>query len=209
MIDSADEHTRRLAAAYDGPTRWFEELYRQARRGDAVVPWDSGSPDVRLAEWAREADGHGRRALVVGSGLGRDSEFVASKGFDTVAFDVSPTAVETARRRFPGTTVDYRIADLLDPPAEWGHAFDLVVESLTVQSLPIAMHPEAISQVGWFVARGGTLLVLASARRERDPTPTGPPWPLTEAEIDSFAAGGLLPVGRLLADGWWRAEFRR
>lgn len=206
MIDDPDAHARALAA--ESPTGWFDQLYTQARQGDAVVPWDRGTPHELLVAWAKDRDGTGSRALVVGAGLGRDSEYLASLRYDTVAFDVSPTAVESTRNRFPDTTVDYRAADLFDPPAEWDRAFDLVVESMTVQALPIPLHEAAIPRVGSFVAPGGTLLVIAVAREE-DTTPDGPPWPLTRREIESFATDGLVPHDILREEGRWRAEFRR
>jgi SAM-dependent methyltransferase len=208
MIDDPDAHARHLAATNDSPTGWFDELYRQAQAGDAIVPWDSGTPHALLADWAPDLDGTGRRALVVGCGLGRDSEFLASRNYDTVAFDVSPTAVEATKSRFPATTVEYRSADLFDPPAEWRHAFDLVLESLTVQALPIHLHEAAIARVTSFVAPGGTLLVISSAR-EAGTTPEGPPWPLTRDEIDRFATDGLTPHDITRAENRWRAEFHR
>lgn len=207
MIDDPDTHARALAAA-GSPTGWFEQLYSQARQGDAVVPWDSGTPHALLVDWAKDRDGAGRRALVVGAGLGRDSEYLASLGYDTVAFDVSPTAVESTRQRHPDTVVDYRAADLLDPPAEWRHAFDLVLESMTVQALPVDLHATAIPRVASFVAPGGTLLVIAHAREE-GPAPDGPPWPLTKTEIDSFATDGLTRHDVFRDETRWRAELRR
>ena len=203
-----ETHARRLAA--DDPAGWFERLYVEAEQGDAVVPWDLGDPNRLLEPWARDLDGTGRRALVVGCGLGRDSEFIARRRFDTVAFDVSATAVEAARRRHPGSPVRYVRADLLAPPAEWHRAFDLVVESMTVQALPEGLHGQAISQVSRFVAPGGTLLVIALGYS--DVLDGGPPWPLSRAEIDAFAADGLTTVRvEDLAEGdvhRWRAEFR-
>jgi SAM-dependent methyltransferase len=214
-----DDAARRLAAealAARDATAWFERLYAAAEGGEAVVPWDRGAPHRLLVQWGGEIDGGGRRALVVGSGLGADAEYVAELGFETVAFDVSATAVRTTRRRFPDSQVDYVAADLLDPPAEWRGAFDLVVESLTVQSLPDPPRREAIAQVGRMVGPGGTLLVIATARDEADGPVHGPPWPLTHAEVEAFAAGGLEQV-RIedLRDAEqpdirrWRAEFRR
>jgi SAM-dependent methyltransferase len=203
-----DAHARGLAAASDSPTGWFEELYSQAQRGDAIVPWDRGTPHAMLADWAQDRDGTGRRALVVGCGLGRDSEHLASLHYDTVAFDVSPTAVESTKDRFPGTAVEYRVADLLDPPAEWHQAFDLVVESLTVQALPPELHATAIERVTSLVAPGGTLLVISGAG-DGDPATQGPPWPLTRAEIESFATGGLTAHSIDNEESRWRAEFRR
>jgi hypothetical protein len=57
-----DTHARGLAAASASPTGWFEELYSQAQRGDAVVPWDSGTPHALLVDWAKDRDGAGLRA---------------------------------------------------------------------------------------------------------------------------------------------------
>ena len=216
-----DEHARKLAAeslADDDPTAWFERLYSQARDGAAVVPWDVAEPQYVLAEWAnaRPLDGTGKRALIVGTGLGRDAEFVAGFGFDTTAFDISQSAVDQARKRHAGSAVHYRQADLLDPPAEWTHAFDFVVESLTVQALPDPPRRQAIAQVPRLVGPGGTLLVAAAGRADDAPPEPGPPWPLVRAEIEAFASDGVEPVliEELRNPGpppslRWRAEFRR
>jgi SAM-dependent methyltransferase len=195
----------------DDPTGWFERLYVQAEAGEAVVPWARGEPNPLVVAWARDRglDGRGRRALVVGSGLGDDAEYVAQLGFETVAFDVAPTAIAAARRRFPESRVDYVVADLLDPPPAWQGAFDFVLESITVQALPPSLHPAATAAVAGMVAPGGTLLVLSAARDEHERA-DGPPWPLTRAEIDAFAASGLRPV-RVEEPGGtlrrWQAEF--
>ncbi len=215
------EPARRLAAeslASDDATGWFERLYAAAADGEAAVPWASGAPHRLLVEWARARgiDGRGRSALVVGCGLGDDAEYAAELGFDTVAFDVSPTAVRSARERFPDSAVRYLAADLLDPPAAWEERFDLVVEILTVQSLPDPPRRDAIARVGRMVAPEGTLIVIATARDEQQGPVAGPPWPLTRAEVEAFAAGGVAVVRvEDVRDAGppgsrrWRAEFRR
>src|SRR4029453_9722668 len=179
----------------DADRAWFERLYAAADAGEADVPWDKGAPHHLLETWAHDRGiaGGGRRALVVGCGMGRDSEYLAGLGFATVAFDFSPTAIAAVRRRFPDSRVYYRVADLLDPPAEWAGAFDLVVESLTVQSLPRQLRPAAIARARELVAPGGTLLVIAAVEDEGE-DPSDGPWPLTRAEVGSFAAGDLEPV---------------
>jgi SAM-dependent methyltransferase len=198
-------------------TGWFEPLYAAAEAGEAVVPWDSGAPAAQLVEWTagRRLEGRGARAIVVGSGLGDDAEHVASLGFDTVAFDIAPSAVRGARRRFPDTRVEYVVADLLDPPAEWRGAFQLVVESITVQALPDPPRAAAIMNVARLVAPAGTLLVLAAARDPHERA-SGPPWPLTRAEVEAFALDRALETVRIedlrgQPEPWerrWRAEFR-
>jgi SAM-dependent methyltransferase len=201
----------------DEATGWFEPLYAAAAAGDAVVPWDDGAASPLLVEWtaARALDGRGRRAIVVGCGLGDDAEHVAALGFATVAFDIAPTAIRGARRRFPDSRVEYVVADLLALPPEWRHAFDLVVENITVQALPDPPRARAIAAVASLVAPGGTLVVVSGARADCEPA-DGPPWPLTRGEIEAFATGGVEAVRiedlRGQAAPWsrrWRAEFRR
>jgi len=155
------------------------------------VPWDRPAPTALLVDWAARTglSGDGRSALVVGCGLGRDAEFVAGLGFATTAFDISETAIRVAAERHPGSPVDYRVADLLNLPARWRQAFDLVVESNNVQALPRSLRAQATTAVAGLVAPGGTLLVLAAAA-----TPSaqqGPPWPLTREEVSAFATAGL------------------
>ncbi|NUT20397.1 MAG: class I SAM-dependent methyltransferase [Hamadaea sp.] len=210
---------RRLAAesvAAGEPTAWFETLYAAAEQGEAVVPWADLEPNPFLVRWAAagRATGHGR-AIVIGCGLGDDAEYLAGLGYAVVAFDVAPTAVAAARRRFPSSEVDYRVADLLDLPPDWIGAFDFVLEVYTVQVLLDEARRTAIANSAALVGPGGTLLVLARARDE-DGDPGQMPWPLTRAEIDAFAADGLSPIAvdEVLDDEdppvrRWVAEFHR
>jgi SAM-dependent methyltransferase len=194
-------------------TAWFERLYAAAEAGDATVPWFRGGPNPFLEQWVRERapGGAGRRALVVGTALGDDAELLAGLGYAVTAFDIAPTAIERARRRFPGSAVEYRVADLLDLPAEWSGAFDLVAEAITVQSLPLSLRDRAIDAIVSTVAPGGTLVVV-SGIREGDGPRDGPPWPLTREELDRFERS-LRPVSvgvaRIGAEARWRGEYTR
>lgn len=186
--DPADRVLARASLAEGNPTGWFEQLYTAAARGEAEVPWTRNVPNADLAAWVRP--GEGRRALVVGSALGDDAELLSSAGWAVTAFDVAPTAVEAARARFPQSTVDYVVADLLKPPGEWHHAFDLVVEIINIQAMPRDFRPAAITSLAGFLAPGGTAVVSEVAEENVTPEP-GPPWPFSRAEIESVAQDGV------------------
>jgi len=194
-------------------TAWFERLYASAEAGEASVPWFRGGPNPFLAQWVDEhaGVGAGRRALVIGTALGDDAELLAARGFAVTAFDIAPTAIEGARRRFPASSVDYVVADLLDLPAQWRGAFDLVAEAITVQALPVSLRDRAIDAIASTVAPGGTLVVVSGihdGQGERD----GPPWPLTREELDLFGRTlrpvevGVAAIG---AERRWRATYTR
>ena len=211
-----DADVRRLSgeAARDGdPTSWFEQLYSDAAQGHAIVPWDRRAPHPLLVDWVEGQPATSVLTLVVGSGLGDDAAFLAAHGYRVIAFDISRSAIESARRRFPTSPVDFRIADLLNPPAEWRQHFDLVVETYTTQSLPVRLRPTVVLHVGRFVAPGGKLVVLAVAR-DVDEAVDGPPWPLSRADIESFAVEGLevLSLDEIRdppGTHHWRAVFSR
>lgn len=191
-LNASRAFARRLAAdsiASGDDTGWFETLYAAAGQGTATVPWADLAPNRGLVS-ALAGVRSGGRAIVIGCGLGDDAEHVASLGFATVAFDVSPTAVDAARRRFPCSTVEYVNADLLSPPHSWAGAFDLAVEVFTLQVLTGAARRTAFARIAQLVAPGGRLLVIAGARDEHD-DPGQMPWPLTRAEIESFREYGL------------------
>jgi SAM-dependent methyltransferase len=209
------------AIAAGDPTGWFEQVYADAAAGKTSVPWDRGRANELLVQWAsgQYRDGplraaHGARALVIGCGLGDDAQYIAGLGFATTAFDIAPTAITVAKSRFPDSPVDYQVADLLAPPSRWLRAFELVVESITVQALPDPPRAAALARLGDFVAPGGALIVIAR-RREPWAADSGPPWSLTRAEIDSVATGGLRQVSAETIEPGpvpsrrWLAEFGR
>jgi len=218
--DLEDEEARLASAslAAGDPTGWFDRLYAAGARGHVPVPWSRLEPQSLLTGWAarRHLSGSGKRAIVPGCALGADAEYLAALGFATTAFDVSATAIRLARQRHQGSPVEYVTADLLHPPLPWLRAFDLVAEIITVQALPRTVRHQAIANVARLVAPGGTLLVIAAVHDDSSGRQPGPPWPLTRAETESFAADGLTPAAIEITtipsqptERRWRAEFHR
>jgi pimeloyl-ACP methyl ester carboxylesterase/SAM-dependent methyltransferase len=201
-----------LSIAAGDPTGWFDQLYAGAAAGEVNMPWDRGGPNQTLVDWLAGRDGSGRRAVVVGCGLGMEAGYAQQLGYRTTAFDISPTAVKLAQERNPD--VDFHVADLFELPPEWSQAFDLVIEMFTVQALPRAYRERATRAVADLVAPGGTLYTHFAKLAEGDDPDDGPPWPLTRAELEAFADGPLevVRIGELPdPPSWtyWQAEFRR
>jgi SAM-dependent methyltransferase len=189
------KRARELAAEYlqkGDPTGWFEVLYKEAEQGKSIVPWaDRGANSGLIEFWrANPQVTDGKKALVIASGLGDDAEQLSSWGFKTMAFDISETAIQMARKRFPQSAVDYRVADLFQPPAEWDRKFDFVFEANTVQALPMEIRAQAMQRIAMFVRPGGKLLAIVRGREANEPEGELP-WPLTRAEMNEFVRAGL------------------
>ena len=177
---------------------WFEALYQRAAHdhsGVDIIPWADRTPNPHLVTWldAHRGGRAGGRALKVGCGLGDDAEELARRGYSVTAFDVSPTVIAWCRRRFPGSPVTYVCHDLLDPPAAWEGAFDLVVEAYTLQVLPPELRPVAMARMAGCLAPGGLLLAICRGREPEDSEGLMP-WPLMRREVEAFGALGLETV---------------
>src|SRR5215203_6145838 len=93
---------------------WFEALYKEAGGDNERISWADLEPNKFLREWAETngLKGDGRTALVVGCGLGDDARYLHDLGFKVTGFDISPTAIEWARRLHAGTDIVFEVADL-------------------------------------------------------------------------------------------------
>lgn len=186
---------RELAETYtaDGnSTDWFEVLYEEGAAGDADIPWADFEANPNLVEWLDQADlsPADTRVLKVGCGLGDDVEELVDRGFDVTAFDISPTAIEWCRDRFPDSDATYLISDLFAAPRHWLRAFDFVLESYTLQVLPPTRRRRAIPIIADFVGPDGTLLVICRGRDSDEPEGQLP-WPLTKDMVLQFEDHGL------------------
>lgn len=154
--------------------RW-EERYQT---GD--TPWDTGSPSSELQRVLKEQGIEPCRALELGCGTGTNCVYLAQQGFEVTGIDLSPLAVEKARKRAAsaGVTVQFMQGSVLDTLQLTGpfafffdrgcyHAVRRIDPSAYVATLRRATGPGA---------RG---LVLAGNAKE---PPTGPPV-VTEEEI--------------------------
>ena len=117
----------------------------------------SGRPNGRLvAETSALEPG---RALDVGCGEGADAIWLATRGWEVTAIDVSSVAIERARAAAEevGTSVEWIAGDVLARPLEAG-SFDLV--SLQYPALPKAAGEASIRALLQSVRHGGLLLAV-------------------------------------------------
>jgi SAM-dependent methyltransferase len=193
--DKARERTKEIAAEFSergDDLGWFDALYRESAGDLTKIPWADLEPNRYLRTWAEQTGlrGEGGKALVVGCGLGDDARYLHDLGFKVTAFDISPTAIEWARKLHKDTDIQFETADLFEPFRGWLGAFDFVLEVYTIQPLPIEIRPKVIDAIAAFVAEGGKLLVVTRGR-EDDEVPDELPWALSRADLSRFEHNGL------------------
>ena len=173
------------AAEADGePLRWFEELYAGAARNSEEIPWARMEPHPKMVEWIANQPGIQGRALVVGCGLGDDAEWLAAAGFEVTAFDLSQSSIDWCCERFPSSSVNYCVADLLSPPVDWLESFDLIVEIHILQAIPEQIRDQAANILPSLLNSNGHLLCIGRLLSTLIPDEPAPPWPLSQVWLE-------------------------
>ena len=140
------------------------------------------------------------RALDLGAGEGRNTVWLATRGWDATAVDFSAAGMAKAERLAADhdVTVHTVVADALTFEVGAG-AWDLVL--LSYLQLPSAERLAVVASAAAGVAPGGTLLVVAHDRTNLERGYGGPQDPDVLYDVDETVAalvdagaGGLEPV---------------
>jgi SAM-dependent methyltransferase len=198
-IEEKRERVREIASEHykrGDVLGWFEALYKEAAGDNEVIPWADLEANRFFRRWAEEngLQGNGEKALVVGCGLGDDARYLDELGFKVTAFDISPTAIEWAKKLHADRNIEFEVMDLFQPFRGWLGSFDLVLEVYTIQPLPIEMRRKTMEAIAAFVAPGGRLVVVTRGRGDNEDVDELP-WPVSRKELAWFQDAGLKEEG--------------
>ncbi|NJP51527.1 class I SAM-dependent methyltransferase [Streptomyces sp. SBST2-5] len=154
----ADRWTRRGAG-------WWDAFYADRSR---PVPFFVAKPDENLVSYAdRGLVTGGGRALDLGCGPGRNALFLATRGFEVDAVDLSPVAVAWARERAEEAGVRgvrFHCGDAFVLTAgELGGPYDLVYDSGCFHHLPPHRRISYLALLDRVLAPGGRFALTCFA----------------------------------------------
>lgn len=188
-----EELRKKLGVDESKPNDWFETLYSRVDDSGDGVPWANMAPHPMFKMWfdTIEPLETEKTALVVGCGLGDDAIELENKGYTVTAFDVSESAIELCKKRFPNSKVEFVTADLLAGIPGWKHKFDFVLEIFTIQALPPKYEDVLIKNISDLVSEGGQLVLVTEVQTEKRVFEKGPPWLLNFDYVELFEKHGL------------------
>jgi 2-heptyl-1-hydroxyquinolin-4(1H)-one methyltransferase len=166
----------------------FETAYRgqSVQLGEGVrPPWSIGAPQPELAALIVQGKFHGD-VLDVGCGEAAISLALAERGHTTVGLDLSPTAIDLARREAEKrglTNVTFEVADISDfsgfPPGSAGR-FGTIVDSTLFHSIPVEAREGYQQSISRAAAPGASYFALVF---DRAAIPEGPINAVTADEL--------------------------
>jgi cyclopropane fatty-acyl-phospholipid synthase-like methyltransferase len=139
---------------------------------DTPPPWDIGRPQpafVRLAD-----DGLLRgQVLDAGCGRGEQALLAAAHGADAMGVDISPSAIEQARRKAAerGLTVRFEVADALDL-GQLGLTFDTVIDCGLFHTFDDDARARYVTSLASVLRTGGSCYLMCFS--DRQPGDFGP-----------------------------------
>jgi SAM-dependent methyltransferase len=150
------------------------ELDRWNRRYSAPEYLFGTAPNEFLASKAGLLEPR-QRALCIADGEGRNSVWLAGRGLEVVAFDISPVGIDKARRLAAerGVTVAFELADVYG--WRWPEADFDVVAAIFVQFADPAMRTFMFERIVRALKPGGLLLMQGYTPRQVDYGTGGPP----------------------------------
>ncbi|KAJ6631225.1 S-adenosyl-L-methionine-dependent methyltransferase [Mycena sp. CBHHK59/15] len=157
----------------DDPNTW-DKAWSQN-----ITPWDAGDIQPPLREVLTSGEVEfptSGRALVPGCGSGYDALYIASElNMDTIAIDISPTAVDRASKYVPvGLKAHFEVRDFFSFEVPEDEKFDLIYDYAFFVAIPVSRRQEWGRQMISLLKPGGYLITLVFPLD--DETDVGPPW---------------------------------
>lgn len=140
------------------------------------MPWAHSKPDFNLVEMVNQWPIKPCRALEVGCGTGTDSIWLSKNGFDMTAFDVSPIAIEMAKKKAEKSKADchFKVFDFLNNSLNNSY-FDFVFDRGYFHSYNSAtVRKKVAGKIAKQLNQGGYWLSLIGSC-DSAPRDTGPP----------------------------------
>jgi len=151
----------------------------EKRFRENFTPWDAGLVPEALEKFLR-TEPRGQRALNPGCGSGYEVRAFAEAGFETLAIDFAPAAVERARRTLGPLAHLVRLADFFE--FDFARPFDLVYERAFLCALPRRLWPRYAPRVSELLRSEGRLAGFFYF----DDGERGPPFGLKTGELENL-----------------------
>jgi hypothetical protein len=151
----------------------------EKRFREGFTPWDAGEIPTALEQFLK-MEPRGQHALIPGCGSGYEVRAFAEAGFETLAIDFAPAAVERAQRTLGSLAHLVRLADFFE--FDFARPFDLVYERAFLCALPRGLWPRYAPRMSELLRPEGRLAGFFYF----DDGERGPPFGLRRGEPENL-----------------------
>jgi SAM-dependent methyltransferase len=175
----------------DKPEVEKENFWSNLYRSESTPGWDLGEPAEALKDMLPRLKLTKSRVLVLGCGDAHDAALFASLGHVVTAVDISPVALERAKKLYGHMeNLNFVQADLFDLPRDFDKAFDIIFEHTCYCAINPALRPDLVKVWNRVLTETGYLMGVFFALEKRG----GPPFGGTEWELRQRLKNSYHPV---------------
>jgi cyclopropane fatty-acyl-phospholipid synthase-like methyltransferase len=147
------------------PPTWWEGLY--ATSDVSSLPWYTPVLDKDFERALRQHSLEGKRILDLGTGPATHAINLAKRGFEVIATDISPSAIEKAKAAANAADVkiDFRVDDILHSELR-ANLVDVIVDRGVFHVLPPDQRPVYVDTVYRILRPRGWLLLKCFSDKE-------------------------------------------
>ncbi|KYG70570.1 hypothetical protein AZI85_01105 [Bdellovibrio bacteriovorus] len=187
LDEYGDDFIEFQGKTYDIPNYWpsnenveKETYWSSIYKEEANPGWNLGEPAEALKDMIPRLKIARSRVLVLGCGEGHDAALFAAAGHFVTAVDISPEAIERAKKNYGHlSNLTFVEADLFKLPRDYDQAFDIVFEHTCYCAINPAKRQELVKVWNRVLVSGGHLMGVFFTFEKRQ----GPPYGGTEWEL--------------------------
>jgi SAM-dependent methyltransferase len=210
LEDYDDDSITADGKRYEIPPYWSEDhsvenesFWTSSYKGDNNPGWNLGEAAPALKDMLPRLKISRSRILILGCGEGHDAAYFAKDGHIVTAVDISPLALERAKKLYGHMeNINFVQADLFKLPREFEKAFDIIFEHTCYCAINPTRRAELVKIWNRCLVDGGHLMGVFFAFEKR----SGPPFGGSEWELRQRLKDSYQPIfwGR-----WQKSEPRR
>lgn len=178
----------------------WDKIYRKYPLED--LGWELGKPRPSLVEFVEKGLIPKGKALDICCGAGTNAVYLAQKGFTVTGIDISPTAVEIAKKKAAkaGVVIDFRVRNFLKLPFK-DEEFDFVFDMGCFHHVKVLDRPTFIRGVHRVLKTSGALMLTAFSYKNSAAWNHFTKKQLIALFSDFFEFGELRHYGSVEGDG--------
>jgi SAM-dependent methyltransferase len=193
-----DESITADGKTYEIPPYWApntevedESFWSQIYTREENPGWNLGEPAEALKDMIPRLKISRSRILVLGCGEGHDAALFAAAGHVVTAVDISPVALERAKKLYGHMeNLKFVEADLFNLPQNWDASFDVIFEHTCYCAINPELRQDLVKVWNRLLAEGGHLMGVFFAFEKRQ----GPPYGGSEWELRQRLKSHYIPI---------------
>ncbi len=199
MLEEFDDEAITVdGKTYEIPTYWpdkieieKEDFWTKSYQGNNNPGWNLGEPAEALKDMIPRLKLSRSRILVLGCGEGHDAALFAQSGHVVTAVDISPLALERAKKLYGHITdLHFVEADLFNLPRTFEKSFDIIFEHTCYCAINPSLRQDLVKIWNKMLVDGGFLMGVFFTFEKRQ----GPPFGGSEWELRQRLKNNYHPI---------------